>query len=82
VVLLAFNNSICEAKLGQILGQHELYGKPHLKKKKKSKAEDWRDGSAVKITNCSSRGPEFNSQHLHGGSQPSVKGFDALFWCV
>ena len=23
-------------------------------------------------TGCSSRGPEFNSQHPHGGSQPSI----------
>jgi hypothetical protein len=29
---------------------------------------------------CSSRGPKFNSQHPHGGSQPSIKGSDALFW--
>jgi hypothetical protein len=26
----------------------------------------------VKSTDYSSRGPEFNSQQLHGGSQPSV----------
>jgi hypothetical protein len=42
----------------------------------------WRDGSAVKITDCPSRGPEFNSQQPHGGSRPSVMGFDALFWHV
>jgi hypothetical protein len=42
----------------------------------------WRDGSVVKSTDCSSRGPEFNSQQPHGGSQPSVMGSDALFWCV
>jgi hypothetical protein len=42
----------------------------------------WRDGSAVKNTDCSSRGPEFNSQEAHGGSQPSVIGSHALFWCV
>ena len=42
----------------------------------------WKDGSAVKSTDCSSRGPEFNSQEPHGGSQPSVMGSDALFWCV
>ena len=35
---------------------------------------DWRDGSAVKNTDCSSRGPGFNSQQPHGGSQPSVMG--------
>jgi hypothetical protein len=39
----------------------------------------WRDGSAVKSTDCSSRGPEFNSQQPHGGSQPSVMGFNVLF---
>jgi hypothetical protein len=32
----------------------------------------WRDGSVVKSTDCSSRGSEFKSQLLHGGSQPSV----------
>jgi hypothetical protein len=32
----------------------------------------WRDGSAVKTTDCSSKGPEFKSQQPHGGSQPSV----------
>jgi len=42
----------------------------------------WRDGSVVKSTDCSSRGPEFNPQQPHGGSQPSVMGSDALFWCV
>jgi hypothetical protein len=35
-------------------------------------AQGWRDGSAVKSTDCSSRGPEFKSQQPHGGSQPSV----------
>ena len=34
----------------------------------------WRDGSEVKSTDCSSRGPEFKSQQSHGGSQPSVMG--------
>jgi hypothetical protein len=28
----------------------------------------WRDGSAVKSTDCSFRGPEFKSQQPHGGS--------------
>ena len=39
----------------------------------------WRDGSEVKNTDCSSRGPEFKSQKPHGGLQPSVMGSDALF---
>jgi hypothetical protein len=42
----------------------------------------WRDGSVVKSTDCSSEGPEFNSQQSHGGSQPSVTRFGALFWSV
>jgi len=42
----------------------------------------WRDGSAVKSTDCSSRGPEFKSQKPHGSSQSSVMGANALFWCV
>jgi hypothetical protein len=36
----------------------------------------------VKSTDCSSRGPEFNSQQPHGGLQPSVMRSDALYWCV
>jgi hypothetical protein len=28
----------------------------------------------VKSTDCSSRGPEFNSQQPHGASQPSIMG--------
>ena len=28
------------------------------------------------------RGPEFNSQQPHGGSQPSAMGSDAFFCCV
>jgi hypothetical protein len=44
--------------------------------------ECWRDGSVVKSTDCSSEGPEFKSQQPHGGSQPSVMGSNALFWCV
>jgi hypothetical protein len=42
----------------------------------------WRDGAVVKSPDCFSRGPEFNSQQPHGGSQPSVMGTDALFWSV
>jgi hypothetical protein len=37
-----------------------------------------RDGSAVRSIACTSRGPEFNSQQPHGGSQPSIMGSDAL----
>jgi hypothetical protein len=51
-------------------------------KKLKNEPEGWRDGSVVKSTDCSSRGPEFNSQQPHGGSQ-LFEGPDALFWwCV
>jgi hypothetical protein len=40
----------------------------------------WRDGSAIKSTDCSSRGLEFKFQQPHGGSQPSVMRSDALSW--
>jgi hypothetical protein len=40
----------------------------------------WRNGSVVKGTDYSSRGPEFNHQQPHGGSQPYVIESDALFW--
>lgn len=43
-----------------------------------------RDGSVVRNTGSSCRGPRFNSKHPHGGSQlpvkPSSRGFDILFW--
>jgi hypothetical protein len=39
----------------------------------------WRDGSAVKSTDCSFKGPEFKSQQPHGGSGPSVMRSDAFF---
>ena len=42
----------------------------------------WRDGSVVESTDCSPRGPEFNSQQPNAGSPPSVMGSDGLFWCV
>jgi hypothetical protein len=42
----------------------------------------WRDGSEFKSFDCSSTGPEFNSQQPHGGSQPSAMESTALFWCV
>jgi hypothetical protein len=43
---------------------------------------DWRDGSVVKSTDCSSEDPGFKSKQPHGGSQPSVMRSDALFWSV
>jgi hypothetical protein len=52
------------------------------KKKKKKNTSSWRDGLVVKSPGCSPRGPEFNSQQLHGGSQPSVMGSHASFWSV
>jgi hypothetical protein len=42
--------------------------------------ESWLRSSEVKSTSCSSRGPEFDSQQPHGGSQSSVMRSDALFW--
>jgi hypothetical protein len=51
------------------------------KQHEEKRAGGWRDGSAVKSTDCSSRGPEFNSQQPHSDSQPSVIRSVALFWC-
>jgi hypothetical protein len=51
-------------------------------KTKQIKLSGWRDGSAVKSTDCSFEGPEFKFQQPHGGSQPSVMRSDALFCCV
>ena len=39
---------------------------------KKGDQLGWRDGSQVKSTVCSYRGPEFNSRKPHSGSQPSI----------
>jgi hypothetical protein len=53
-----------------------------LRMKLEIQRRGWRDGSAVKSTDCSSKGPEFKSQQPHGGSQPSVMRSDPLFWDV
>jgi hypothetical protein len=43
--------------------------------------ESWRDGSVVKSTNCSARGPEFNpSNHMVAHYHIMVS--NALFWYV
>jgi len=43
----------------------------------------WRDGSAVKSTDCSSRGPEFNSQQPHGSSKTIPNGIQCpLLGCL
>jgi hypothetical protein len=47
---------------------------PVSKTKQNKKNLGWRDGSAVKSTDFSSRGPEFKSQQPHGDPQPSVMG--------
>jgi hypothetical protein len=39
----------------------------------------WKDDSAVKSTDYSSRGPEFNFQQPHDGSRPSVIGIRCPF---
>ena len=36
----------------------------------------------VRAPDCSSEGLEFKSQQPHGGSQPSVRRSDSLFWSV
>lgn len=41
---------------------------------------DWKDDPKVKNTGYSSRVPEFITQQLHGGSQPSIMRSGGLFW--
>jgi hypothetical protein len=60
--------------IGSVLGHWSKI--PH----ENTQTWSWRDGSAVKSTDCSSRDPEFNTQQPHSGSLPSVMGSDALFW--
>jgi hypothetical protein len=48
----------------------------------KQKFRGWRDDSAVKSTDCPSKGPEFKSQQPHGSLQPSIMTSDALYRCV
>ena len=65
-----------------LANQLNLTGEPQVPLENavsKDKLKGWRDGLAVKSTDCS---PEFNSQQPHGGSQPSVLVSDALFWFV
>jgi hypothetical protein len=57
---------------------NEIKAKAYLKKNSRGCRED----SAVKRTDCSSRGPEFKSQQPHSLSQPSVMRSDAFIWCI
>jgi hypothetical protein len=77
-----FNPSIQEAEAGRSLISrtaclfYRVLGQPGLHREilsRKTKTGGWRDGSVVKSTDCSSKGPEFKSQQPHGGSQPSVQ---------
>jgi hypothetical protein len=60
------------AKVTQDQGQELCTGRALNRQMKRFCLEGWRDGSVLKSINCSSRGPEFNSQQPHGGSQSSV----------
>ena len=51
-----------------------MYAKFYMKKEMMG----WR--WPVKSNDCSSRGPEVNSQQPRGGSQPSLGVSGALFW--
>ena len=50
----------------------------HTDRRKNGVPGGWRDGSVVRSTQCSSEGPEFNSQHLCDSSYLS----GATFWCT
>jgi hypothetical protein len=63
------------------LSLHFFNPKSVIKLSQNSFCKNWgcRAGEMVKSIGCSSRGPEFNSQQPHGGSQPSVMESDAAF---
>ncbi|EDM01797.1 rCG30256 [Rattus norvegicus] len=48
------------------------YLPPWTRRALRLEVSGWIDGSVVKSTDCSSRGPEFKSQQPRGVSQPSV----------
>jgi hypothetical protein len=64
--------------------EKEEEGEEEVEEEKQKEEEEggWRDGSAVKSTDCSSEGSEFKSQQPHGGLQPSLMTSDSLSWCV
>lgn len=68
---LNFNTKEAEAGGSQsVLVQPDLHSKSQPKPRPVSKQNrGWRDGSSIKSTGCSSRGPRFNSQHPDGISQ-------------
>jgi hypothetical protein len=51
-----------------------------FKNQSKKISVGWRDGSEVKNTGRSSKGPEFDSHQPHGGSYLSIMRSGALFW--
>ena len=69
-------------RLGMLTERECLRPAPLLWKFSRVKihSEGLRDGSEVKSTGYTSKGPEFNSQQPRGGSQPSVMKYGALFW--
>jgi len=71
----------------QLAGKRQRLELERLQNNNKNKEQQqqnqgWRDGLEIKSADCSSRGPVFNFQQPHGGSQPSVMGSNGLFWCV
>jgi hypothetical protein len=72
----------CSTKVPHKVSKSQRQIKTKQKQTKTQYSEVCRDGSVVKSTDCSSRGPEFKSQLSHGGSQSYEMGSDALFWCV
>ena len=69
-----------------MLKRGSLWGRDNFTKLESSitiftdRSGSWRDSSAVTtMIGYSSKGPEFNSQHLRGGSEPSITESGALF---
>jgi len=60
-----------KAVIGDVhMDELPVFQRNFIYKKEAAGLERWL--REIKSTDCSSRGPEFNSQPPHGGSQPSV----------
>ncbi|XP_041911754.1 E3 ubiquitin-protein ligase DTX3L-like [Arvicola amphibius] len=74
--LKANKHNFCSNEEWWAVSHHSISLLPEITTSKGS-----RDCSVIKSPACSSQDPGFNSQQLHGGSQPYVTRSDALVFC-
>ena len=69
VELCEFEASLVQGKFQDSCIMREILSQSINIENERIGLERWLSGKSI---DCSSRGPEFNSQQPHGGSQPSV----------